>query len=552
MGPSNLVLLTFYLLYVAEGKVKSNPNVSSHLLVKFNRGKAGSSLLAGKITNRNDTYIKNSTTEGKLGRQMLVVREKNDRNTNGKARKGSKHIFKNRLTLKMGVRNNSRFQEKQVTRKSKKGKHYRTRPEQPIVQGKRKSQIDIQGQMLKSPVWHTSQDGTGQYLTIRTNDYQQATPINPNIPSKTFLVTVFGDQIEGAKEKIYQVLTDPQPKKCPCKCEDDTPCKQTEEDCSCDEVHTNQAVSLQAGGKKLVLFPNAGCVCPCCLCSCSEPGYENYHCGCQDTPPSPCPCSDVTMNSGSQPQILPYPSPAYARTNLDNQVASWTEGTSHCSCSCCPCACTQPQMYPNYQCGCASQSPTPCPCSNQEWNSDQSGAQSQQSSPNTALVPMSNVAQSTGNSPYIWTTNDNFPPPNYADSGPVTKTFRSGDYLFESSCDCYCCPCSCPGSDFSNYDNSQCDCALDNDCSCSNMYSNPVPNANPGPNISNPNPNVNPNANSNSNLYSNPNSHPNPNPNQNPIPYPNTNSITNPNANSKANPNAKPNTNVRKNIISFH
>jgi hypothetical protein len=75
---------------------------------------------------------------------------------------------------------------------------------------------------------------------------------------------------------------------------------------------------------------------------------------------------------------------------------------------------------------------------------------------------MSNVAQSPGYSPYMASTPTN--------NGPVVQTFRSGDYQFENSCDCYCCPCSCPGTEYSTTDsandNSQCDCGRDTQAAC--------------------------------------------------------------------------------------
>ena len=454
--PFSLLLLTVSLLCVAEGNLKTNcrPTKAQPFLPKRQPGRIHSSLSVGKQRKRKLNVDNSKKLHGGKWRK--------DNNTyQDKAVKKKQRVFKGKRKWNVNIQDKPiHWKKLHRMNDSKTSKHSKpTRKRQRIFQGKRKSQIDIQGEQAISPVMYTSQNGQDQYLTVRTNQHPHGTPlipqqsqgtqINPNLPSKTFLVTVYGDQIEGAEERLRDALAEQQPKKCPCKC-DSTPCKQTEEACPCDETadeaQANQAVSLQAGGPKLILFPNAGrpfgregCICPCCLCSCSEPGHENYKCGCQNSPPVPCPCSSA-MNASIQPltsSVGSNSSPVYPGTSAvatGNQVASWTGGTSSCPCSCCPCACAQPQRYPNYQCGCASQSPSPCPCNNQGWNFDQSGAEN-------------NIARSSENSPY-------------------TALAPTGDYQFESSCDCYCCPCSCPGTEYSAYDNSQCTCGQDNQAAC--------------------------------------------------------------------------------------
>ncbi len=464
MEPLSLMLLTFYLLFVAGGNSKPNYLTTRPPLAERQPGKIHSFPLRGKRSERKlniETEEKNST---KLDGKIAIETRKSNYTYLNSVKK-PQHIFHGQRNSNIAIREKLRHMKRpQGKNDSKPSKHNITTKKQHIFQGKRKSNIDIQGEQTKSPVMYSSQDGQDHYITLRTNKNPHDTQTNWdfNLPSKTFLVTVYGNQIEGAEEKLRNAFTELQPKMCPCKCRG-TPCKQTEEACPCEETNDAAQADQQAGGQKLILFPNAGrpfgrsgCICPCCLCSCSEPGHENYNCGCQKSPPVPCPCSSA-MNAGIQPLTSSAgsnTSPVYPGTTTGNQVASWTGGTSSCPCSCCPCACAQPQMYPNYQCGCANQSPAPCPCNNQGWNAYQSGAEnnaprsSQNSSPTTpsnspytGLVPMSNVAQSPGYSPYTASTPTN--------NGPVVQTFRSGDYQFENSCDCYCCPCSCPGTEYS-------------------------------------------------------------------------------------------------------
>ena len=316
------------------------------------------------------------------------------------------------------------------------------------------SKIELQSGKAKSEIIYKTPDGL-EHLTVdnKKQDVQaiqavirQGAQVNPFIPSKSFLVTVYGDQIEGAAERLRAAVTQQEPKKC-----ESTPCPQT-------------------GGQRLMLFPNAGrpfgtngCICPCCVCSCSQPGYENYNCGCQNRPPQPCPCSPAT-NTDMKPL------PTSSVVSSGNQVTPWSAGTSSCSCPCCPCTCAQTQMYPYYQCGCASQPPTPCPCSNQGLYFDQSGAEN-------------NVARSQENNPYPPTTNYNAPgyspypstfnndvsgyPVSYpTTNAPLVHRYQAGDFTFDNTCDCYCCPCSCPGNEYVAYDSSHCTCGLDRPCLC--------------------------------------------------------------------------------------
>jgi hypothetical protein len=459
----NLLLLFIFPFYVAGKSSKVNSTTTQRRLPKRLRGQLNNSLSFGKHSKGEmNIDIEEEISKVRHNKTRIEMRKAQDASDRPRDLFHSKRKSKVDIHKKLErPRHKKKVREKNY---SKTGKHKGMTKKHPQVsKGKQKSHIDIHGVDGSSPVLYTSPDGQDHYLTLRPNHHtddgtpltlpanQQGIHVDPNLPSKTFLVTVYGDQIDGAEEKIRNALTEEPQKKChPCKCSS-TSCKQTEEACPCDETtdETNQAVSPQLGGQKLVLFPNAGrpfgrlgCICPCCLCSCSEPGYENYNCGCQNSPPVPCPCSSA-ITAGTQT------SPVYPGTSA---VASWTGGTSSCPCPCCPCACAQPQTYPNYQCGCASQTPTPCPCYDQAWNFYH-GAEN-------------NVARSSENVSPTAPAYSPYTAPVPTNNGPAVQTFPSGNYEIESSCDCYCCPCSCPGTEYSAYENSQCSCGQETQAAC--------------------------------------------------------------------------------------
>lgn len=469
------VILLFCLLVVAEGSAKMNCTLSSRpLLFKRQSRRNYNSVLAVKTANRSSSV----NIEGK----SRFAKKPQDK-IFGMARKG--HYIHNN-TVRKPQRS---FQDKrkpstdikekklQVRNKSK-GNNITTKKQQ---RNKVKLHTGLQPGKAKSEIIYKTPDGVDHLAVDNINQVLQPVQsvipqINPIIPSKTFLVTVYGDQIEGAAERLHNAVTPHQPKKC-----GNPSCPQT-------------------GGQRLILFPNAGrplgsngCICPCCFCSCSQPGYENYKCGCQSLPPQPCPCRPA-MNTGMQlpttSSVVSNPSSGTSAVTTGNQVTPWSGGTSSCPCPCCQCACAQPQMYSNYQCGCASQPPTPCPCSNQGMYYDQSGsennvARSQENSPypstannNAPQLPgynpysstaNTNVPQAPGNSPYPSTFNNDmpgYPISNPTNNAPLVHRFQAGDYMFDNTCDCYCCPCSCPGNEYLAYDNEHCTCSLDKPCLC--------------------------------------------------------------------------------------
>ena len=423
-----------------------------------------------------DTKPKRNVT-----RHSLIRQGKIQNLTLADKQNGRRNMSMNAKTLRLKDKHHGELAPKNTSQRNTHSiseKHHR------FFSGKRKSIIDIQQNQAnsRSPVMYTSKDGQDQFITLRNNDNLDDTPIDLNLPSRTFLVTVYGDQIEGAEEKLRDALTNPSHHKCPCKCST-TPCE-TEEECPCEEETEENP---HTGGYKLVIFPNAGkplgshgCVCPCCLCSCSEPWYENYRCGCQASPPVPCPCSSGS-NNGIQPQtpLLTVFNSSPTSTKTDgNHIAPWTGEASSCPCTCCQCACAQPQSYPSYHCGCASQPAIPCPCNS---NYDQSSSQNNVArSPDKSSYPSTSVSSSYASqpswySPYPPTANNHvaqssesspYTPSAHTNNGPLTQTFRSGDYLFENSCDCYCCPCSCPGTEYSSYDSSHCNCGQVTQAAC--------------------------------------------------------------------------------------
>ena len=316
-----------------------------------------------------------------------------------------------------------------VTRFKKNGKkinrNYMVKRPKFLKAGK-KSIIDIRNNLVRTPVVYSSLDGKDYFIYIKAKSEQhqpqtipfapQMTtyiPAAPSLPSKTFLVTVYGQQLEGIEDKLRRALSTPLETTtrscecacCPCACS--SPKLQNELDCSCEkpapcpcETDTTEQANDKnpKGVYTLMIFPTAGqslghsaCVCPCCACSCSEPGHENYECGCQKSPPVLCPCT-VTSNNEIQPQSSsvgystnncpcepssPAPcscavnaSPAPGTNNVaptENQLTPWTgepSSTYSCSCPCCPCACSQPTPYPSDYCGCANNPATPCPCAN--------------------------------------------------------------------------------------------------------------------------------------------------------------------------------------------
>ena len=460
------MLLLLFPLYIAGKNLKANRTTTQHHLPK--PGQLNSSASSDKHSKgKLNIDVEQKISKRQHGNVVNGTRKDHD------AVKRPEHHFRSKEKSKVDIHGKPGCSGHEKKMQEKKGST--TKKRLHIIKGKRKSHIDIHGVQSSSPVMYSSPDGQDHYLTLRSNHHhhvdgtpsiiqanQQGIHMNSALPSKTFLVTVYGDQIDGAEERIRYALTEEPLKKChPCKCIS-TPCKPSEETCRCakftNDEHPNEPVSLQVGGQKLILFPNSGrpfgrsgCICPCCLCSCTEPEYEDYNCGCQNSPPVPCPCSSA-MNAGTQ--SASSSSPVYPGTSAvatANGVTSWTEETSSCPCSCCPCACAQPQTYPNYQCGCASQPPTPCPCYNQGWNYYQGAT-------NNVVRSESTSPTAPSYSPYT----ASIP----ANNGPVAQTFRSGNYVVESSCNCYCCPCSCPGTEYSAYENSQCSCGPETQAAC--------------------------------------------------------------------------------------
>ena len=452
MNTLNFMLLLFFPLYIAGKNLKANNSTTQRHLPKPRQLSSSASVekhSEGKL---------NVDVEAKISKRQhgnVVKETRNDHDT----LKRPERLFHSKRKSKVDIHEKSGRSGHEKKMEEKKGS--RTTKRLHIIKGKRKSHIDIHGVQGSSPIMYSSPDGQDHYLTIRTNDHrhaqgmplilqanQQGIHVNSALPSKTFLVTVYGDQIDGAEERIRYALTEEPLRKChPCKCiSTPSPCKPIEEFCPCakftKDEPPNQPVSLQVGGQKLILFPNSGkpfdrsgCICPCCLCSCTEPGYENYNCGCQNFPPVPCPCSSATQAPPS---------------STSSPVTSWTEETSTCPCSCCPCACAQPQTYPDYRCGCASQPPTPCPCHNQGWNYYQGAA--------NVVRSVSTFPTPPAYSPYTLSVP--------ANNGPVARTFRSGSNMVERSCDCYCCPCSCPGTEYLAYENHQCSCGQETQATC--------------------------------------------------------------------------------------
>ena len=478
------VILLFCLLVVLEGGAKMNYTMSSRpLMLKRQSKTIHSSVLAVKKADRNlSVDIERKPSFAKKPRDKIfgMVRKSqytalSENRNNNTVRKPQRN-FQDKLwsnidpeRKRQQVRNKSKTSKGNSITRMKQQRN-KTRLHTGLQAGKAKSEI-----IYKTPNGedHLAIDNMKQV----SQPVQSVIPqINPIIPSKTFLVTVYGDQIEGAAERLHNAVTQQRPRKC--------------ESPSCP----------QTGGQGLTVFPNAGrpfgangCICPCCFCSCSQPGYEKYNCGCQSRPPQPCPCSP-TFNTGVQSPttsfVISNSSPGTNAVTTGNQVTPWPGGTSSCPCPCCPCACAQPQMYPNYQCGCVSQPPTPCPCSNQGLYYDQSGsennvARSQENSPypssannNAPQLPgynpyvstaNTNAPQGPGYSPYPSTFNNDilgYPVSNPTNNAPLVHRFQAGDFTFDNTCDCYCCPCSCPGNEYVAYDNNHCTCSLDKPCSC--------------------------------------------------------------------------------------
>lgn len=298
-----------------------------------------------------------------------------------------------------------------------------------FLKGRRKSSIDIHDNLARTPVVYSTPDGKDYYVYVKAKSAQQSTitPSIPTVPKKTFLVTVYGDDLEGVEEKIRHALSNPPEttaRPCSRVCEKPAPCPchaKEEED-----IDQGENAKSSNGPSTLMIFPNAGksldhspCVCPCCLCSCSEPGHENYGCGCEKSPPVPCPCSATNGYSGT-----PYQSPAAAPPQFPAPAPPQPQFPA-------------PAAYSNYNydCQCNPSSPTPCSCAD---NVPRSSENVVQSSPSTPPAPNSDTSYS--------------------------RTYHVGPYDIQNYCDCFCCPCSCPVT--FTYTKQQCTCPSEGQASC--------------------------------------------------------------------------------------
>lgn len=301
-----------------------------------------------------------------------------------------------------------------------------------FLKGRKKSSIAIHDDLASTPVVYSTPDGKDYYVYVKAKSAQQSaiTPSIPTVPKKTFLVTVYGDDLEGVEDKVRHALSNPSKttaRPCSRVCEKPAPCP-----CEAkEEEEIDHGEQVKSPNRVLTIFPKAGqsldrspCVCPCCLCSCAEPGHENYGCGCEKSPPVPCPCSPTTSYTGN-PYQSPVASPPQTPAPLPPQSLYPPLPQS-----------PAPAAYSNYNynCQCNPSSPAPCSCA----------ANVPRSSENVVQSPMS--------------------PPPAPNSGSNSRTYHVGPYNVQDDCDCFCCPCSCPVT--STYTSQQCTCPSERQTSC--------------------------------------------------------------------------------------